>query len=149
MLTASIAKLLVYALSHPSVCTSFHASLHAQLDVYILYMFRLFLGYVWPAYTCFKALKGKKQDAARFWCHYWCAGCSKDSSNQIHPTRTPRLILALFTAAEHVLDVLVFWCVPSTPPPLLYTSTPMQDPSLPRGQGALCALPLAPQHAGL
>ena len=31
------------------------------------------LGFIWPAYACFKALEAKQQDAIRDWCTYWCA----------------------------------------------------------------------------
>lgn len=30
------------------------------------------LGYVYPAYKCFKALEKKKPEGIRFWCEYWC-----------------------------------------------------------------------------
>jgi hypothetical protein len=34
---------------------------------------RLLLGYVYPAYACFKALERRKPDGIRAWCEYWCA----------------------------------------------------------------------------
>jgi receptor expression-enhancing protein 1/2/3/4 len=33
----------------------------------------LLLGYVYPAYACFKALERRKPDGIRAWCEYWCA----------------------------------------------------------------------------
>lgn len=73
MLTASIAKLLVYAQAQqPMAFVRFMLCRVCQpTPSHSAHINRLFLGYVWPAYSCFKALKGKKQDAARFWCHYW------------------------------------------------------------------------------
>ncbi|BDA44972.1 HVA22-like protein i [Coccomyxa sp. Obi] len=49
------------------------------------------IGYVWPAYSCYKALSQKNSDAVQQWCIYW-------------------LMLALFTVSERMLlDLLVFW----------------------------------------
>ncbi|KAK9831985.1 hypothetical protein WJX81_006350 [Elliptochloris bilobata] len=49
------------------------------------------IGFIWPAYACFKALEQKQSEAIREWCTYW-------------------LMLAIFTTAERmVLDWLVFW----------------------------------------
>ena len=48
-------------------------------------------GYVWPAYQCFKAVESQDTEHIREWAIYW-------------------LTLAMFTGAERLLDVFVFWC---------------------------------------
>jgi receptor expression-enhancing protein 1/2/3/4 len=48
------------------------------------------LGFVWPAYQCFKAVESNDADAIREWAVYW-------------------LTLAIFTGAERLLDMFVFW----------------------------------------
>jgi receptor expression-enhancing protein 1/2/3/4 len=48
------------------------------------------LGYVWPAYQCFKAVESQNTEHIREWAVYW-------------------LTLALFTGAERLLDIFVSW----------------------------------------
>ncbi|CAK9195684.1 unnamed protein product [Sphagnum troendelagicum] len=52
----------------------------------------MLLGYVYPAYECFKIVERKKPDLEhlRFWCQYW-------------------IIIAVLTVSERVGDVLVSW----------------------------------------
>lgn len=96
----------------------------------------ILLGYVYPAYKCFKALERKKPEGVRAWCEYWCvlqSGCSRPPTN--HGTAKPcsgrrravliplvilnhimpsmdcprRLVLGIFTVLEQVGDQTVFW----------------------------------------
>lgn len=48
------------------------------------------LGYVWPAYLCYKAVEARDGERIRDWCVYW-------------------FVLALFATAERLLDLLLFW----------------------------------------
>jgi hypothetical protein len=88
------------------------------------------LGFIWPAYACFKALEAKQQDAIRDWCTYWCAMQAPACRQRPAPMHTAsalfrgvprellprRLMLAIFTTAERmVLDWLVFWCGAARP----------------------------------
>ncbi|CAM6040809.1 unnamed protein product [Sphagnum compactum] len=52
----------------------------------------MLLGYVYPAYECFKIVERKKPELEhlRFWCQYW-------------------IIIALLTVLERVGDILVSW----------------------------------------
>jgi hypothetical protein len=52
----------------------------------------MLLGYVYPAYECFKIVERKKPDLEhlRFWCQYW-------------------IIIAVLTVSERVGDVLISW----------------------------------------
>jgi receptor expression-enhancing protein 1/2/3/4 len=57
----------------------------------------MLLGYVYPAYECFKIVERKKPELEhlRFWCQYW-------------------IIIAMLTVLERVGDILVSWYVPFT-----------------------------------
>jgi receptor expression-enhancing protein 1/2/3/4 len=52
----------------------------------------MLLGYVYPAYECFKIVERKKPELEhlRFWCQYW-------------------IIIAVLTVLERVGDILVSW----------------------------------------
>ncbi|KAJ7556531.1 hypothetical protein O6H91_05G087700 [Diphasiastrum complanatum] len=51
----------------------------------------LVLGYIYPAYICFKSLEhNPKQERLLFWCQYW-------------------MIVAVFTVFERIGDVLISW----------------------------------------
>jgi hypothetical protein len=74
---------------------------------------RLLLGYIYPAYACFKALERRKPDGVRVWCEYWCAPHAGATAAAAHQRRSPRLpfrlILAVFAVLESVGDQTVFW----------------------------------------
>lgn len=84
------------------------------------------MGYVYPAYACFKALERRKPDGVRAWCEYWCVRAAASARRNRPPSccaprtsrsvltrdRRRRLVLAVFTVLESVGDQTVFWRAP-------------------------------------
>lgn len=48
------------------------------------------VGYLWPAYLCYKSVEARQPDSIRDWCIYW-------------------FMLSLFTIVEKVVDAFLFW----------------------------------------
>eukprot|EP00850_Spirogloea_muscicola_P006438 SM000030S11447 [mRNA] locus=s30:712694:714343:- [translate_table: standard] len=63
-----------------------------MLGAVVIRLLIMVLGYMYPAYGCYKAVELKKPDleTLRYWCQYW-------------------VIIAVVTVAERVLDVFVSW----------------------------------------
>ncbi len=133
---------------------------------------RLLLGYVYPAYACFKALERRKPDGVRAWCEYWCVraaasarcnrppSCCAPRASRAGMTRDchRRLVLAVFTVLESVGDQTVFWraprCLRRRRTLVARSARPAHGPRAPqaaavqRDEGGVRHLALAPPHAG-
>ena len=48
------------------------------------------VGYLWPAYLCYKSIEARQPEGIRDWCVYW-------------------FMLSLFSIVERVLDAFLFW----------------------------------------
>ncbi|XP_002990033.2 putative HVA22-like protein g [Selaginella moellendorffii] len=59
---------------------------------FIMRTLTMFLGYVYPAYECFKSIENRKTDAEEqtFWCQYW-------------------VLIAVVTFVERITDTLISW----------------------------------------
>merc|ERR1711904_523983 len=69
----------------------------AMLGSYVSSILVLILGYVYPAYACFKAVEIGKPEQLKMWCRYWT-------------------IIGLATFAQNLTDQFLFWV------PLYYES---------------------------